>query len=84
MNNKILEHAIDAVVRSGPRAIGSFVRAWLAVLAVSVVVIAYGCMDGTPGADLLTVIPVAIVCTVLYVSMPAAIVVAVLYIAIRF
>ena len=88
MNNKILEHALDAMVRTGPRAIGSFVRAWLytlfSVSIVAMAIVQYG-LDHMP-LTINSLLGVLIMACVLmpYLAIPVAVVVAVLYIALRF
>jgi hypothetical protein len=88
VNNKILEHAVDALVRTGPRAIGAFVRAWLWTLFTASIVatafIQYGLdhMPLTVNSVLGVLIMTCVAMTLL--AIPAAIVVVIVYVALKF
>jgi hypothetical protein len=86
--DKLVEHGVNALVRTGPRAIGAFVRAWLAVLALAVIAITYSSMADDyrlyGHSDLAGTLVAAILCAVIYISLPAAVVVAIAYVAIKF
>jgi hypothetical protein len=93
MNEKIISHGIDALARSGTRAIGSFVRAWLCTLGCIVVLWTGACVvQAISGYDpyhygpgLTIALGFGFGCWLAFMAaVPAAIVVAVVYVAVKF
>ena len=86
MNEKIVGHAVEALVRTGPRAIGAYVRAWLVATLLPSMVAGIWLSMAHQHEPLQYVVLALMISgwVASMIAVPAAVAVAIAYVAFRF